>query len=234
MSTGNLGHLGLTTVSAGTLNVNGTIADSVVINGGATLSGNTTIAGSLTLNAGGTLAPGNSPGTTVVGGAFIGGGTILTEVQFNNASAPVNGTTHDFLSIGGNVSRTTLLNVVPFAPSGSPAATTGLGVELVRAGGTTTAGAFQLAAPLVFGSIEYTLNYLPNYSGALDGYFLQSRASASMHGKSALLAAGQAMVAGCLTGQDALVGDGNAHRGRAWAKDGRGNRDTGADTSVRR
>jgi fibronectin-binding autotransporter adhesin len=231
-STLNLGHSGLTTINAGTMNINGNVAGSVVINSGAVLSGNTTIAGSLTLNAGGVLRPGNSPGTTIVGGAFIGGGTILTEVQFNNAGAPINGTTHDFLSIGGNVSGTTLLNVVPFAPSNAPVATTGNGIELVRVGGTTTAGAFQLAAPLVFGSIEYTLNYLPNYSGALDGYFLQSRASASMHGEAALLAAGQAMVAGCLTGQDALIGDGNAHRGRVWAKAGRGNRDTGADTGV--
>jgi hypothetical protein len=111
-------------------------------------------------------------------------------------------------------------------------ATTGNGIELVRVGGTTGAGTFQLAAPLIFGSLEYALNYLPNYTGTTDGYFLQSRASETMHGEAAMLAAGQAMIAGCIMGEDALVGDGNAHRGRTWAKAGRGNRDTGADTGL--
>ncbi len=202
----------------------------LTINAGGFAGGNLTLGGNLTNL--GTLSPGNSPGTVFVGGNYIGGGSVLTEVQFNNAGTPVNGMTHDFLNIVGNASGTTLLNVVPFAPSNAPAATTGNGIELVRVGGTTGAGTFQLAAPIIFGAYEYTLNYLPNYSGALDGYFLQSRASESLYGEAAMLAAGQAMMAGCLTGEDALVGDGNAHRGRAWAKAGRGNRDSGADTGL--
>lgn len=219
-----------TQVTAGELNLNGILAGDVVVFSGAILSGNATVLGNLTLS--GVVSPGNSPGTVSVNGNFIGGGTLLTEVLFNSADIPINGTTHDFLNIAGNVSGTTLLNIVPFAPSNAPALTTGNGIELVRVGGTTSASAFQLATPVIVGALEYTLNYLPNYSGILDGYFLQSRVSESMYGEAAMLAAGQAMIAGCLTGEDALVDDGNAHRGRGWAKAARGNRDTGADTGL--
>ena len=58
---------GGTTVSAGTLAVNGSILGPVVVNSGATLQGTGTIGGLVTVNSGGTFSPGNSPGKLTVG-----------------------------------------------------------------------------------------------------------------------------------------------------------------------
>jgi autotransporter-associated beta strand protein len=80
--TGTNTYAGPTTVDAGKLVVNGSIANSATtINAGATLGGTGTV-GPLTIN-GGTLSPGNSPGTiTVVGNlAFVGAGNYLVEVS---------------------------------------------------------------------------------------------------------------------------------------------------------
>lgn len=228
---GNTSYTGLTTVSAGELKVNGTMADSLLINAGARFSGNAVISGNVTNN--GAINPGNSPGTVTIVGNYVGGGVLNAEVQLNNAGAPINGTTHDFLNIGGNASGTTLINVIPFAPSGAPAATTGNGVELVRVAGTTGAGQFALSAPVFAGAYEYTLNYLPNYSGGLDGYFLQSRIGEGLFGDAAMAVAGKSLISNCFRSTDELLGDGErSTMGRAWAKVSAGNTSTGADTGL--
>jgi autotransporter-associated beta strand protein len=232
LSTGNLAHTGLTTVNGGNLNVNGSVAGSVTVNSGGTLSGNTAIAGNLTLNAGGTLSSGNSPGTTTVAGNYIGGGLLNVEVQFNNAGAPVNGTTHDFLNITGNVSGVSTLNILAVAPSTAPTVTSGNGIELVRVGGTTGAGAFVLGGPVVQGGIQYLLNYLPNYSGTLDGYFLQATARDELAGHVAMLSAGRAMLTRCSRGDERFGGAVGASGKRAWAKFMGGSIETGADTGL--
>lgn len=227
----NTAYTGLTTVSAGELRLNGTLADSLLINAGARFSGNAVISGNVTNN--GAINPGNSPGTVTIVGNYVGGGVLNAEVQLNNAGAPVNGTTHDFLNIGGNASGTTLINVIPFAPSGAPAATTGNGVELVRVAGTTGAGQFALSAPVFAGAYEYTLNYLPNYSGGLDGYFLQSRIGEGLFGDAAMAVAGKSLISNCFRSTDELLGDGErSTMGRAWAKVSAGNTSTGADTGL--
>jgi autotransporter-associated beta strand protein len=165
-----------TTVAAGELNFNGTATGNIAVNAGARLSGTNTINGNL-INLG-TLASGNSPGTTTVLGNYTGGGVLDVEVQFNNVGAPVNGTTHDFLNIAGNVlGSPTAINLLTFAPSGSPAATVGNGIQLVRVGGTTSAADFTMSSYLL-GSYFYDLAYIANYSGSDDGFFLQSTLAA--------------------------------------------------------
>src|SRR6516165_8252532 len=82
-------YTGPTTVSAGTLVVNGSIASSAVtVNSGATLSGTGTVGG-LTINSGGTFAPSNSLGTMTVAGnlAFQSGALYLVQVTPSTASS---------------------------------------------------------------------------------------------------------------------------------------------------
>ena len=76
-------YTGATTVNAGALIVNGSIANSAVtVNSGALLAGTGTV-GAATINSGGTFAPGNSPGTMTVAGnlAFQSGALYLVQVN---------------------------------------------------------------------------------------------------------------------------------------------------------
>ncbi len=221
-STLSLGHTGLTTVAGGELNANGTIAGSVQINAGATLSGANTIAGNLTNL--GTLKSGNSPGSTIVGGNYVGGGLMAVEVVFNSAGAPVNGTTHDYLQVGGNVTGTTQLSIIPFAPSTAPTATAGNGIELVRVGGTVAANAFTLAGPVIQGGFEYLLKYLPDYAATTDGFFLQSAARQELALNAAMLSAGRDTLRACARSSSGHPGLDGA-KGRAWAAGQVGNLD---------
>jgi autotransporter-associated beta strand protein len=87
--TGNNTYSGPTTLNAGTLTVNGSIANSAVtVNSGATLAGIGTV-GATTINSGGTFAPGNSPGTITVQGnlAFQSGALYLVQVTPSIASS---------------------------------------------------------------------------------------------------------------------------------------------------
>jgi autotransporter-associated beta strand protein len=82
-------YRGPTTVAAGTLTVNGSIANSAVtVNAGAMLSGIGTVGG-LTINSGATFAPGNSPGTMTVAGnlAFQSGALYVVQVTSSTASS---------------------------------------------------------------------------------------------------------------------------------------------------
>lgn len=232
---GNTTYTGLTTVNGGQLNINGTMSDGLLVASGGRFGGNATVTGNVTNN--GTIAPGNSPGiqTYLANYTAGAGATFDMEVQFNNAGAPVNGTTHDFIQMtngAATITGTTLINVIPFAPSGTPAATTGNGIELVRVAAPVTGSQFQLAAPVVQGPYQYLLTYRQNWSGSNDSWFLTSTTSENMYGEAAMFSSGQAMFNSCFRGEDSLAGDGNGHVGRAWAKFSTGNRDTKAASGI--
>jgi fibronectin-binding autotransporter adhesin len=75
-------YSGPTTVSGGTLSVNGSIVSSVTVEDGGTLSGTGSV-GSVTVEHGGTYAPGNSIGTQTVNGdlTLSTGSALETEVD---------------------------------------------------------------------------------------------------------------------------------------------------------
>jgi len=87
--TANNSYSGPTTVAAGALIVNGSIASSslTTVNSGATLLGSGTV-GSTVVNAGGFLVPGNSPGTMTVAGnlALQSGAFYVVQVNPTTAS----------------------------------------------------------------------------------------------------------------------------------------------------
>jgi autotransporter-associated beta strand protein len=91
---------GDTTVSAGTLNVNGSIASSdVTVESGAVLSGSGNV-GTTTLLSGSTIRPGNSPGTLTITGDEIWYGGANYDWEIYNAAGSA-GTGWDLLSISG-------------------------------------------------------------------------------------------------------------------------------------
>jgi fibronectin-binding autotransporter adhesin len=87
-------YTGATTISDGTLAVNGSIEDSTTtVNTGGTLGGTGTV-GNVTINSGGTFAPGNSIGTTNVTGnvVFTAGSHYNVEVNAAGQSDKIEST----------------------------------------------------------------------------------------------------------------------------------------------
>lgn len=77
-------YTGTTTVSNGTLRVDGTLAGDAVVSGG-TLGGNGTIAGPVTVQAGGTLAVGASIGALTLNSSPVLEGAVVMEVNKTNS-----------------------------------------------------------------------------------------------------------------------------------------------------
>jgi hypothetical protein len=103
----------------------------------------------------------------------------------------------------------------------------------VRVGGTTSASAFALSGPVVQGGVQYLLSYLQDYSGSLDGYFLQSTARDEIAGHAAMLATGRTLLARCHRGEERNSAQGAVDGGkRAWAKFVTGSAESGADTGL--
>ena len=110
---------GLTTVNAGTLILNGSLAGAVTVNSGGVLNGTGRL-GTLITN-GGTIAPGNSIGTLNVNGNFIQNGGIY-QVEVNAAgqndrinvagSATLNGGTVQVLADAGSYARNTTYTIL--------------------------------------------------------------------------------------------------------------------------
>jgi MYXO-CTERM domain-containing protein len=99
--TGNLS--GNTTVTAGTLQVNGSIASSdVTVQDGALLTGGGTI-GDMVLQSGGTVNPGNSPGTIYATNVVWNGGANYNWQIFDAATNNAPGSTWDFISASGTL-----------------------------------------------------------------------------------------------------------------------------------
>ena len=112
-------YTGGTTINAGSLVVNGSLASGVTMNGG-TLGGSGSVAG-LVVNAG-TLAPGNSIGTLRVNGNLVQGAGSTYQVEVNAAgqgdrinvggTATINGGTVQVLAQSGTYGRNTTYTIL--------------------------------------------------------------------------------------------------------------------------
>jgi T5SS/PEP-CTERM-associated repeat protein len=104
-------YTGATTVSAGRLVVDGSIASSAVtVQSGGTLAGSGTV-GSTTIESGGTVSPGNSPGNLTVDGDLVwnGGGNYNWQVLgTTNTAGFAAGATWDLLTVTGTLDLTAL------------------------------------------------------------------------------------------------------------------------------
>ncbi|HEX9559021.1 MAG TPA: autotransporter domain-containing protein, partial [Reyranella sp.] len=116
---GNNTYSGGTTLNAGGLVVNGSLASGVTVNAG-TLSGSGTIGG-LVLN-GGIVAPGNSIGTLTVNGSFVQNAGSVYQVEANSAGqsdrinvngpATINGASVQVLAQSGTYARNTTYTIL--------------------------------------------------------------------------------------------------------------------------
>lgn len=252
------------TISAGVLTSKGVA--SYTINGPVTITtttqlsriaGNAIINGNVASNGG--IQPGNSSIPTFpTGGTVDNPGQDMGQVLINgnyqatgaNAyvgmfididdAAPLGGTpgtTHDFLTINGNMVGTTAtkFSVASFDQTPVGAATTGNGIQVIRITGTSAnaGNEFYQGNALVAGPHQYLLRYVADYNAGDDGYFLQSAARDELFAQAALLSAGQSLVRGCFR-DDQRIPDSpkGATYGRAWFGYRQGNSSFGADTGV--
>ncbi|WP_343518910.1 autotransporter-associated beta strand repeat-containing protein, partial [Sphingomonas sp.] len=114
-----VGFTGTTTVSGGTLRVNGTLGGAAsivnVLNGGR-LGGAGTIGGSVNV-ADGVLAAGNSPGTLTIAGDLTLTAASLLDFEFGQSDV-VGGPLNDLIDVGGNLTLDGTLDVT-VTPGGS-------------------------------------------------------------------------------------------------------------------
>src|SRR5262249_25012721 len=141
-------YTGPTSVNAGILSVNGSIASSpVFVNFGGTLGGNGTV-GPTTVLAGGALSPGNSVGTLTVNGNLVFAAASLYMVE-------VQGSTADRTNVSGTASLAGIVGVSYLGGKLAPSYTI-----LSAAAGRT--GAFDsLVAPNLPGFVTASLGYTP-------------------------------------------------------------------------
>ena len=147
-------YTGTTTVDAGTLAINGSIASPTTIAPGARLEGAGTIAGPIAA-VGGTIAPGNCPGVLHSGSvALDSASTFVVEIAGTAVAAQ-----YDQLDVTGTVALggATLSIALGFAPQG------GTAFVLIRNDGTDpVAGIFAglpEGAALVVGGTSFTISY---------------------------------------------------------------------------
>ena len=95
-------YTGPTTVSGGTLIINGTSNVPTTVQSGAILGGNATV-GNLTIT-GGTLSPGNSPGIINSDSLSLDSISTLHVELSGNTGSPVAGTNYDQTNVSGSVS----------------------------------------------------------------------------------------------------------------------------------
>jgi autotransporter-associated beta strand protein len=95
-------YTGGTTLSEGTLSVNGSLAGGVTVESGGTLSGNGTIAGATTIS--GNLKPGNSPGLLTFQNSVTLESSATTAMEIVGNGTPTRGVSYDALDVAGALS----------------------------------------------------------------------------------------------------------------------------------
>ncbi len=139
-------YTGPTTVSLGTLLVNGSLDNSPVTVSGGILGGSGVIGGAVSVQAGGTLAPGASLGTLTISNSLTLAGTTFVEVNASNGQRDfVQGVTN--LTYGGSLVVTNLSGML----------TIGQTFQLFSASGTKT-GDFASVTPALTGGQAWSFN----------------------------------------------------------------------------
>lgn len=157
--TGTNSYTGATSVNAGTLLVNGSLANTpVTVASGATFGGTGSVTGSVAVNSGGTLAPGASIESLGTGTVTLNSGSTLA-IEINTDSG-----TLDLLDVTGNltIGGGALLTLTDLG-SDSPLNST---LTMIDYSGTWNGGLFTYGgnpladdASFLVGANSYTINY---------------------------------------------------------------------------
>jgi len=157
-------YTGATTVSTGTLVVNGSISTSslTTVATGATIGGSGTI-GALTVSSGGFINPGNSPGILSVSGAYTQAGLFTAEI--NGLTA---GTEHDQINVTGSVDISGGSLAASF--SAGTYAANDLIFILLNDGSDAITGTYsglaQGATVTSYGGFNWNISYVANSGGS--------------------------------------------------------------------
>ncbi|THF62373.1 hypothetical protein E6C76_18825 [Pseudothauera nasutitermitis] len=155
--TGSTAATGSWTVEAGTLAVNGSLANAAVtVQNGGTLGGSGTV-GSTTVQSGGTLAPGNSIGTlNVAGNLTLNAGSITDfELGSPGASSTVPGTS-DRIDVTGDLAFDGTVNLAQSSDAAD--GTAGIGYyRLITYGGVLTSNTATLGTTPGLTDVAYEL-----------------------------------------------------------------------------
>ncbi len=158
-------YTGGTTLDAGVLEINSTLAGNVTVNAG-TLAGTGSIAGSVAAT-GGTLAAGSSPGVLDIGGN-LNLGQLATFAAEVGGSTPGDGAGHyDQVNVAGNAAVDGALSLTwlsGYVPSSSDVL-----YILTRGTGTGTFSGLPEGASLTLGIYAAQITYLANWTGTPGG-----------------------------------------------------------------
>ncbi len=103
---GNNTYTGATSVTAGTLILNGSNTSAVTVGSGAILGGSGSTSGAVTIASGGILAPGNSPGILSTGDLSLAGSLSAQLGKATPGGQPIAGTDYDQVNVTGSVTLT--------------------------------------------------------------------------------------------------------------------------------
>ena len=172
-------YTGATTVSAGTLAVNGSLANtSTTVGNGGTLQGSGGIGGSVTVQSGGIIAAGNSIESLTTGALSLEAGSTFAYEINNDAAAGVAG---DLTAVTGNLTLDLgNASLLTLSELGTGSWSIGEKLTLISYSGTWNGGLFSYGSTLAddstinFSGMDWLFNYNDtsagtNYTGDLTG-----------------------------------------------------------------
>jgi fibronectin-binding autotransporter adhesin len=140
--TANNSYTGATTISGGTLRINGDQSAAIGLTSvllGGTLGGSGIVGGDVFVDDGGTIAPGNSPGTLTINGDLTLSSSALLDFEFGQADVP-GGPLNDLIDVKGDL---TLDGTIDVAVSAGGSFAPGL-YRALNYGGTLTNNGLEL------------------------------------------------------------------------------------------
>ncbi|XSG82367.1 MAG: autotransporter-associated beta strand repeat-containing protein, partial [Methyloligella sp. ZOD6] len=170
-------YTGPTTISGGTLAVNGSITSDVTVQSGGTLAGIGMISAGVVNR--GTVAPGNSIGTLTVTGNYVGsGGRLEIESVLAGNASP----TDQLVLDGGSARGRTGVQVINLNGPGGVTSGNGIPVVVAQNGATTSASAFSLTGPVAAGPYQYVLRRGSGSPAEAQSWYLASHVQGSDNG----------------------------------------------------